>query len=362
MEDILTISKPKLLYDTDSQESQKQNNQPPQQRITIEPGNLFLLLLSTILFSASGILTFPFSIVAAMIAAPIYSVFSYKIGNRFSFLPPIIAFVISLVVTGSISSSLTVLLAAAMSFCVMSALSHNPMKAKTSAVIRSTVAFIAFFAAQIAVFVISNDISSQGALADAINRYFDSVKELVTKMYSAGLEQAFANSEFSKLSGIEAPSPETLGIYIDAMIYQAKATLPATITLWMMGISYLSCSLLRPFAKLFGARDMLEGKIYSITVSGVCLVAYFVASLGMIFSNGPDAYGFRNAVSVLSPCLMLCGIKQIGEFLKLKIPSSAIFIIKIASVFAALVLGSLGTTVLTVLGMYYATHGSSADR
>lgn len=358
----MTISKPILLFDTGSTDTQKQNNPNSREQITLDPGNLFLLFLSTILFIASGVLPFPLSVVAAVVSAPMYSVFSYKIGNRFSFLSPLVAFVISLVATGSITRSLTVVLAAAMSFCITSALMHSPLKAKTSAVIRCTIAFIVFFAAQILVFVISNDISSQGALANVVNAYFDTVKELVTTTYTSGFEQSFAGSEFSKLSGFEVPSAETLNLYIDAMIYQAKVTLPATLTLWMMVISYLACSLLRPFSKLFGARDMLEGKVYSVTVSGVCLVAYFVASLGMILSNGPSSLGFRNIVSVISPCLMLCGIKQIGEFLRTKIPASAIFIIKIASLFAALILGSLGTTALTVLGMYYTTHGPYANR
>lgn len=355
--------KQNLLFDTDSQSTQEQNNQQNDSHIVIGPGNMFLLFLSTVLFTASGILAFPFSMVAVVLSAPLYSIFSYKIGNRYSFVPPILAFVISLIVSGSVASSITVILAAAMSFCIMAALGRSPEKAKTSAVIRCTVAFIIYLIAQIIIFVISNDITSQGAFAEYINNYFDSVKELITQMYSSGFEQLLADSELSNISGLKAISPETLTLYIDAMIYQSKAMLPATIVLWMLGISYVSCSLLPPFAKLCGARNMLEGKIYSITISGICLITYFIASLGMIFSNGPDSYGFRNIVSVISPCFMLCGVKQIGEFFKTKIPRSAILVLKIASVLAAFVLGNLGTTLLTVLGMYYATHThGSSDR
>lgn len=357
----MTLSKQKPLFDMNTDGGTNEENKS-REYITISPGNIFLLFFIMFLFIASGTLKFPFSILPAMIAAPLYAIFSYKIGNRFSFLPPIIAFFISIIASRSVSSAITSLLAAGMAFAILSAINKNPEKAKTSAVIRCTVAFVVYLAAQITVYVVANDISSSASFAAAINRYFDSAKELMLSIYSAGFEEIAANYDISKLTGVEAPSFEMITAYVDMMMYQAKAMLPATVSLWMMGVSYVSCSLLLPLTKLLGARNMLEGKIFSITISGICLAVYFIASLGMVFAKGPEVYGFRNIVSIISPCFMLCGIKQIGELLKTKLPHGVILFVKFASIVAALILGNIGTTVLTVMGMYYATRKSAANR
>ena len=104
---------------------------------------------------------------------------------------------------------------------------------------------------------------------------------------------------------------------------------------------------------------MLDGVDYSVSVSGIAIIVYFIASIGGLFSSGAAYFGFRNITYILSPALMLCGIKQIGDFFGSKgMNKSAAVILQAIACVIALFSGNLGTTVLIMLGMFYSSKNS----
>lgn len=331
--------------------------------ITLGPRELWLLLVSFVLFVASGAAPFPLSLVSLIVIAPLYAVFSYRLGNHFSFFVPMVAFITCFVITGDIACALFILPATAMSYFILNSVNSGEKGAKTSAVVGCTVSLVVFILIQLAVAILLKEQFTLKELAGFINAYFDTVKNAFADSitaYSAALTEMLAESG-NTLSEqqLAAFDPVLLKKQIDAVFYMTKMTLPAIITLYCILISYLSASLLGPISRICGAKKLLDGADYSVSVSGIAIVVYFISSIGGLFASGAAYFGFRNVTYILSPALMLCGIKQIGAFLMNKgMSKHASVILQVVACLIALFSGNLGTTILIMLGMFYVSKNA----
>lgn len=311
----------------------------------LSPKDAVTLLAAFILFCASGIVPLPFALLFAVAAAPLYTAFSAKMGNRFSFLPPVAAFIVSIIITRSAASSAGVFLAAGMAFAMLGAVCKNPENPKTSAVIASTVVCLLYAALTLLLFMLENGIETE-QLKQAFEQSFNSLKEIFIQIYGS--------IDFSAFD-IEISESE-LAAAAEQMAFQVKTLFPAICVIYGLLISYISASLLRPAAKLLKAESMFDGKLYEISLSPFAVVVYFISSLGMMLFGGSAAYGLRNVTYILAPGFMLCGIKQIGAFLKGKgIPPMGTAVIQLAAVSLSVMFGNLGVTLLIILGMFYTT-------
>lgn len=339
-------------------DNQQQNNgfpdNPHIKTVTLTPFDLLLLLICTVLFITSGTGGVGIQIAATLFAAPLYAVFSYRIGNHFSFFMPLVSSVICFVVTKSVFAAMAPLLITAMSYCILNAVNTNPLRPKTSAVVGGTVSIIVYLAICLFVATEVMDLFSIKQLMSEIKSIFDTKKPEIIQMYSetyALLPQA---------SGT-AFSPEMLESYLDYVFYQFSATLPAIITIYAMLAAYVSASLLGPLSRLCHVRTLVNPATYGISLSYASVIVYFISSLGMVFAPDAAAAGFRNITYIISPGFMLCGLKQVGTICQGKGMSrftSNVF--KVLAFIASIVLGNLGTTVLIIMGMYYITKNTRA--
>lgn len=318
----------------------------------LSPSDFILLFISFILFCISGMPLPLVSTAATILAAPLYAVFSHKTGNVFRLSAPISAFIITfignIIVFKNFAGALGVLLSAGMAFAIFISVCKKAECSKTSAVIGCTIVFILYIAVSFLVLWAQGVISLK-IISEFMNEYYELLRETIIqdqKMNSGPFDTKISESD--------------LNILIEYIFFNLKTLIPSITIIICLISSYISASLLNPFAKLFNDSKMLEGKKYEITLSYASVIVYFIASLFMLFAgNSAAAYGFRNIAYIIAPGLMLCGIKQIGEVLaKRGFSKFAICIAKICSVFIAFLFLNIGVTVLILLGMFYTTNTS----
>ncbi|MBR5528378.1 MAG: DUF2232 domain-containing protein [Clostridia bacterium] len=320
--------------------------------VTLTPFDLILLLLSVILFTASGSASVPAGIVALIISSPLYAVFSFRIGNHFSFFVPLVATVICYIITGSIAKALFPLLATAMAYSILRAVNMRDTYSKTSAVTGCTVAIVIFLAAQLFIATEISQAFTVRQLFDSAKTYFETAKSEFISAYTSLLTEMPDQAK--------ALEPDMLSEYLDYVFRSFTATLPATITIYAMMTGYISASLIIPLSAICKADNMLDKNSYGIKLSYISVIVYFISSLAMLFTSGATSIGFRNISAILSPGLMISGVKQIGALCESKHISRPIAnLAKAGAVILALIFGDLGTTVLIVLGMYYTTKSIS---
>ncbi len=313
--------------------------------VRITPYDLLLLIVSLVLFCTAAIGKDYFSVIALILSAPIYAVFSYRIGNHFSFFVPLVAFIIGFAVTKSAVQPASVIFAAGISFSILRAVNTCHDRAKSSAVAGSAVsaviyAFVALVAAKLQYDISPSDVLSQ-----------------ITNALKAGLVETLGSMDPSAFGylGFEAADIPALA---DLMIEQLLPYLPSVLLLGAMILGYIAATLTRPLAKLCHAEKMFEGVRFEVRLSTVSVFVYFICSLLAIFSNGAFGYGLQNITNLLSPGLLLCGIKQVGDIFKRRnFSKSAIPVIMIAAVAVAIILpAGLGSMILTILGIFYCTR------
>ncbi|MBE6572017.1 MAG: hypothetical protein E7656_07205 [Ruminococcaceae bacterium] len=316
--------------------------------IKITPFDLFLLLLSAILFCTVAIDKSYLAVIALVLSAPIYAVFSYRIGNHFSFFIPLVAYIIGFAVTKDSVGPAAVIFAAGTSFSIMRGINYCPDRAKSSAVAGSAVsavicAFVSLLALKLQYGISPKDLLSQ------LQGYIDTVKPQLIETISS-LEPATL--------GYAAFEPGDIPKLVDAMAEQTLYMLPAMLVLLAMTVGYISASLTRPAANLCGAPKMLDGVYFEVRLLPISVFVYFICSLLAIFSDGAFGHALNNISYLLSPGLMLCGLKQVGVIFRRKNYSKAAlpFIMAAALVIAALLPAGLGTTVLIILGVFYCSH------
>ncbi len=316
--------------------------------VRITPFDLALLLASLVLFCTTAIDKSYFSVIALILSAPIYTIFSYRIGNHFSFFVPLVAFIIGFAVTKSAVQPASVIFAAGMSFSILRAINTCPDRAKSSAVAGSAVsaviyAFVALVAAKLQYGISPSDVLSQ------ITSALDVSKAQLVETLGSMDPSAFG------YSGLDAADIPAL---VDLIIKQMLTSLPSVLLLGAMVAGYISASLTRPLAKLCHAEKMFEGVRFEVCLSTVSVFVYFICSLLAIFSDGAFGYGLQNITNLLSPGLLLCGIKQVGDIFKRRnFSKSAIPVIMIAAVAVAIILpAGLGNMILTILGIFYCTR------
>ena len=348
---ILKISGYTLCPDEEFDGKEKQTDDKPElhvKTVRITPFDLLLLVISLVLFCTAAIDKSYFSIIALILSAPIYSVFSYRIGNHFSFLIPLLAFIIGFAVTKNAVQPATVVLGAGISFSTLRAVNVCRDRAKSSAVAGSAVsaviyAFVALIALKLQYGISPSDLLSQ--LTSALDASKIQLVEVLSSMEPANLG-------YTELRASDIPA------LVDLVIEQLLTSLPAVLLLGAMTVGYVSATLTRPIARLCGAEKMFDGVRFEVRLSTVSVFVYFICSLLAIFSDGAFGYGLRNITSLLSPGLLLCGLKQIGDIFRSRnFSKSAIPIVIIAALFIAIILpAGLGDMILTILGIFYCTR------
>lgn len=324
--------------------------------ITLGPRELWLLVISFILFVASATCPLPIAIAALIVVPPVYAAFSYRIGNNFSLLVPIVAFLLSLIITRDISYALFVPLAGAMSFSILRASNSKEKGAKTAAVAGCTISAAAFLLLELVIAIKIKESFTSKELFNAINLYFNTAAEAFS---NSVLEYSGIISSTLPAAKAELFEPSAIKKSVAAVFFMTKMTLPAIITVYCMITGYISASLLGPVSRICGAREMLADTDYTIKLSRIAIVVYFVTSIGGLFASGAAYFGLRNITYILSPALMLCGIKQIGEFFSAKgLSKGARIALQILLTAIAFTAGNLGTTILMLMGIYYTSKNA----
>ena len=318
--------------------------------IKITPFDLFLLLLSAVLFCTAAIDKGYLALIALVLSAPIYAVFSYRIGNHFSFFIPLVAYIVGFAVTKDSVGPTAVGFAAGTSFSIFRGINYCPDRAKSSAVAGSAVsAVISGFAALVAM-KLQYGISPKDLLAQ-FQGYIDAVKPQLIETISS-LEPATL--------GYAAFEPGDIPKLVDAMAEQTLYMLPAVLLLSAMILGYISASFTRTAAKLCDAQKMLDGVRFEVRLLPVSVFVYFICSLLAIFSDGAVGHALNNISYLLSPGFMICGLKQVGEIFRRRNYSKAAlpFIMAASLVIAALLPAGLGTTILVLLGVFYCSRSN----
>ena len=329
-------------------ENERHHDHENVKTLKVTPFDLLLLLISLFLFCVSAIDIENTGLFAAVICAPLYAVFSYRIGNHFSFLIPIIAYIISFAVTKDSVAPAIIIYVAGTSFSILNGIYTAPDRAKSSAVAGSVFsAGLAFFAALIAAKLQYGIDPAQ--LVDSFQNY---IAEL--KAYSI---EVMANTDLSAFGyAIPVESAQltaTAEQMFDIMIY----LLPLYVLMAPMYLGYISASLVRVISNLCGANNMLFGINYEIRLSNVSVAVYIICSLLTIFMTGPVALSLSCILELLRPALFLCGIKQIKGFFALRKHSKAgVFFLTLISVIVLFILPmGIGGTVISLLGLFYCT-------
>lgn len=315
--------------------------------IKITPFDLLLLLISLFLFCVCATDIENTGLFAMIAVAPIYAVFSYRIGSNFSFLIPLIAYIISFAMTKDSVAPTMIIFAAGTSFSILNGIHTSPDRAKSSAVAGSV------FSAGIAIFA---------ALTAAKLQYGIAPAALLEKLqiYFSELEvrsnEILASTDFSAL-GYTMITPEQAMAYTAQVFEIIIYLFPLYALMAPMLLGYLSASLTRPIATLCNAQEMFYGINFEIKLTGTSIAVYLICSLLTLFMSGPTAFALNCLMSLLSPGLMMCGIKQIKNFFIRKNYSKvAVFFVTIIATIVILILPlGLGSTILTFMGMFYCT-------
>lgn len=341
------------LYPDEEFDSSKNNRGDEQpslnvKTIRITPFDLGLLLFSLVLFCTAAIDTGMLSVIALILVAPIYAVFSYRIGNHFSFVIPIIAYIIGFAVTKNAVLPTTVILASGISFSILRAINTCPDRTKSSAVAGSAVSAVLYLFAALVALKLQFGISPSDVISQIVSTLDASKAQLAETLGSVD-PSTFGYSE------IEASDIPAL---VDMLTSHVLVSLPSVILMGAMILGYISTTITRPIAKLCHAQQMFDGTRFEIRLSKISIFVYFTCSLLAIFSGGGVGYGLQNITNLLSPGLLICGLKQIGDiFLNRNYSKAALPIIMIVAAFIALILpAGLGSMVLTLLGIFYCTR------
>lgn len=310
--------------------------------IRFTPFDLVLLLISMFLFTVAGCGMGLLSTVALLVSAPLYAVFSYKIGNNFSFFVPLAALIASGFITQNPVMPLGALLATAMSYIILHCVNNISEGSKAAAVVRCSVAMGAYLVAAFIVSEIMGNISVRELLS-YIDKFF---LEMEAQAYQAYSEFAKAGMDFGMTDA-------DIKLLAEQFATSSRAVLPAVAAISFMMLSYVSASLLPLIAKLCGTKNMLSNTSYEIKLSKISVVVYLIAWLGAFLGAGTFGYACRNLTAILSPALSLCGIKQIGEFLSTKgVHKIAAALIQCVCIASALVFGDIGLSVLIMFGVF----------
>ena len=313
--------------------------------IKITPFDLLLLVISLFLFCVCAIDITGTGILALFIVAPLYAVFSHRIGGNFSFLIPIIAYIISFSTTKDSVAPTIIIFAAGTSFSILSGIFNCPDRAKSSAVAGSV------FSAGLAVLA---------ALLAAKVQYGINPSEIVAQLEAfldASKEQTLqfmSSVDVSTLGYTGYDAAETAAL-TSAFYDQAIYVMPTAILLAAMIFGYFSVSFTRPLASLCNAKEMLSDIKFEVRLTYTSVIVYFVCTLLTIFMTGKTAFVLSSLLTLLSPALMLCGAKQIRGFFTRKNYSkvAAVLMTILAVVVICILPMGLGSTVLGLLGLYY---------
>ena len=322
--------------------------------IKFTPFDLLIALVSLMLFTVSGCGMGVLSVLALVVSAPLYAVFSYRIGNNFSFFIPLAALVASGFITKDPLMPLGTLLATAMSYIMLYCVNNRRDASKTSAVVGCCFAISIYLVAAFIVSDIMGKISARELLS-IIDEVFGGMEAYAYEMYSE-----MANIGFDLgLTDVELKNAAK------QFALSSRSLLPSVAIISFMLISYASASLLPLTAKICGAKKMLSDTKYEIKLSKISVAVYLVSWLMAFIGTGVFGYTFRNITAILAPALSLCGIKQIGDFFVSKgMPKVAAFLIQTVSIVAALTLGDIGLSVLMMFGVFHtlkepATRGNA---
>jgi hypothetical protein len=177
-----------------------------------------------------------------------------------------------------------------------------------------------------------------------INSIFSDMENYTYNVYSemakAGVDSGLSDSELKVLAS--------------QLTSSTRALLPAVAAICFMIFSYISASLLSVFARLFGAKSMLDGTNYEIRLSSISTTVYVLCWLGAFLGTGTVAIACRNITTILTPALALCGVKQIGEFLISRgKPKYFATLMQIISIVAALLFADIGISILMMFGFFH---------
>lgn len=356
-------------------------------------GDFAAAAVCLLLLCGAGLFGVDCAIFLSAAAAALLLVISFKFGMYFLPLPPAIAFVVCFTATENYLCALPMLFALMLAFAMHLSL-RTKDQSKTRSVLFATLACILFLAFLFFGDAIMQDLSPNGLLlqidglfdqsVEAFLSFYDSLHNagsdlspdrvlilLQDAMASVGTPSYLLTYVWSMLAnGLYALTAagaefthDQLAAMLRDVLFQAKAILPALAVIFSLLVSYLSVSLLKPLSKLLRVPEMIRKEPFEITLSVFTVIAYFISFLGMFYAFSPVSYGFRNFSYILAPGLMLCGVKQAAGFFAQKgFSKPAIVLIDAAILFIALLTGTLGSTVLIILGMFYATKSKKTAK
>ncbi len=354
MEDILNLFPNTILLDREQNDQQSTNNENGNIRvktIKITPGDLALMLLSLVLFCVTAIDTGILSIIALILSPPLYAIFSHRIGNHFSFFVPLVAFIISFIATGSGVAAVSVILSAGMSFSIIRAVNVSPERAKSSAVVGCAISGVIYVFAYLMALKLQFGISP----TDMVNDF-----NLALDEYKASFLAQAKSLDLESL-GYQSMSIKDFSEMLDIILHQLRVSLPSVVILAFMIVGYISASLTVFLSKLLKSEKMFWGVDFRILPTTATVYIYFICSLISIFSSGSFAYGLENMINLISPALLVCGLKQIGEYFEMRnVPKLGVnIIIVVAAVLSFTLLGGIGSSLLTIFGMFYCFRHNS---
>lgn len=265
--------------------------------IRFTPLDLLIMLVCAVLFTQTGCGFSALSLLALIVSAPLYATFSYRIGNSFSFLIPLVAIIASAFIAKDPIMPLGVLLTTAMSYIMLYSVNNKPERSKTFAVVGCSVSMGIYL---LAVFILGNLLNkfSPREVMSFINSIFENMEiqalGVYTEMAKSGIDLGLTDAELESAAKMAA--------------HNSRMLLPSAAAIFFMIISYISASLVPLFAKIFKAKYMLKKTNYEIRLSKTAVVVYLISWFGSFLGTGTVGIAFRNLTSILMPALCLCGI------------------------------------------------------